>query len=183
MPGQRGAERGASKSLSDRRKRPYLLRFSTPQVAAPRICFGMSIVVIVLRAGKSSRRPLFLVDGLLHISRKAPARKAHGRAIWSPTSPPIATARRAGIRRGEGRGRLFRNLPGRAIRGLWQLAGRPPKHQFSRDIAPANGYLMASRRARLYTAPDRADTAAFRANLAARPVFPQPTTKVTRPVQ
>src|ERR1700730_16871066 len=99
--------------------------------------------------------------------------KAHGRAIWSPTStPPIATARRARYSPG-GRSRpAFPEPAGTSNPRSWQLAGRPPKHQFSRDIAPANGYLMASRRARLYTAPDRADTAAFRANLAARTGVP-----------
>jgi hypothetical protein len=33
----------------------------------------------VLRDGKILGGDLFLVDGLLHISRKAPARKAHGK--------------------------------------------------------------------------------------------------------
>src|SRR6202165_967738 len=32
------------------------------------------------------------------------------------------------------------------------------KHQFSRDIAPASGYLVASGSERLYTAADRADS-------------------------
>ena len=184
MPGQRGAERGTSKSLSDRRKRPYLLRFSTPQVAGPDLLRDVDSRYRAMGRQNPRRHPLFLVDGLLHISRKAPARKAHGRAIWSPTSTlPIATARRAGIRRGKGRDRLFRNLPGRAIRGLWHLAGRPPKHQFSRDIASASGYLMASRRARLYTAPIERTPPHFARTWPREPVFPQPTTKVTRPVQ
>ncbi|MEA2908850.1 MAG: hypothetical protein QOJ15_931 [Bradyrhizobium sp.] len=154
MPGQRGAERGASKSLSDRRKRPYLLRFSTPQVAGPDLLRDLDSRYRASARQDPRGRLLFLVDGLLHISRKAPARKAHGRAIWSPTSTaPIATARRARFSPGARSRPPFRNLSGRAIRGLWHLAGRPPKHQFSRDIASASGYLMASRRARLYTAP------------------------------
>jgi hypothetical protein len=60
--------------------------------------------------------------------------------------------------------------------GSWQLAGGPPKRQFSRDIALAGGYLMASRRWRMYTAPDRAGSSALRS-------VSQQTMKATRPVQ
>jgi hypothetical protein len=155
MPGQRGPERGASKSLSDRRKRPYLLGFSTRQVAGPDLLRDLHPRYRASGRQNPRRRPYFWSMGTLHISRKAPATKAHGRAIWSPTNtPPIATARRArDSPGGEVTTGFSGNLPGRAIRGLWRLAGRPSEHQFSRDIGPASGYLMASRRARLYTAP------------------------------
>jgi hypothetical protein len=40
-------------------------------------------------------------------------------------------------------------MPGGAIMpGMAGPIGGPPKSQFSRDIAPLSGYLMASRRAR-----------------------------------
>jgi len=181
MPGQRGAERGTSKSLSDRRKRPYLLRFSTPQVAGPDL---LRDVDSRYRASHPRRRPLFLVDGHLHISRKAPAREALGRATWSPTStPPIATARRARYSPG-GRSRpAFPEPAGtsnpRSLAARWQA---PEASVFARHCVGQRVFDGVPARAAVHRS-DRADSAAFRANLAARPVFPQPTTKVTRPVQ
>jgi hypothetical protein len=60
--------------------------------------------------------------------------------------------------------------------GVKGRAGGPPKRQFSRDITMAGGYLMASRPARMYTAPDHAGSFALRS-------VPQQTMKATRPVQ
>jgi hypothetical protein len=55
-----------------------------------------------------------------------------------------------------------------------------PKPQFSRDIAPASGYLMASGSERLYTAADRGDT--FRIRHAPDPIVSPQTMKATRPI-
>src|SRR5216684_9387110 len=56
-----------------------------------------------------------------------------------------------------------------------------PKPQFSRDIAPASGYLMASGSERLYTAADPGDT--FRILHARDPILSPQTMKATRPDQ
>jgi hypothetical protein len=56
---------------------------------------------------------------------------------------------------------------------------RTTERQFSRDIAPASGYLLASGRERLYTAADRGDT--FRILRARDSIVSPETMKVTRP--
>jgi hypothetical protein len=72
---------------------------------------------------------------------------------------------------------------GRPFAGFWHRADGQPKHRFSRDIAPAGGYLMASRPVPLYTAVDRAKRPLIRAAATPKSMTSQQTMKATRPLQ
>jgi len=145
----------------------------------------MSIVVIVLWDGKIlGGTPYFWSTGSCTFQGKhLQGKPMEGR---SGRQPAHSLSRQHGAPVFVG-GKVATGFSGTCRDGQSEVFGSslagPPKHQFSRDIASASGYLMASRRARLYTAPIERTPPHFARTWPREPVFPQPTTKVTRPVQ
>jgi hypothetical protein len=118
---------------------------------------GRASGIIVLRDGIIVGGDLFLVDRHLHLQGKhSQGRHLEGRSGHQPAHALQNQPDEPVIWWPGGRVGLFWNIRGWRFRSFRHHAGGQSKSQFSGDIAPASGYLMASPSGRLYTARDRA---------------------------